>query len=151
GMAHARLAVFNGIASQASDSVDFGGNLEVSPPVKKATPKIDRGPTGSVSGPSCKAHDRPAPFGKIIIGDCTPRPVDTKFHTFLQAQRVQPVLPLDTSWLKVGHVDEFLSFVRTVTAREWALLLASVRSMTRVLREVVRVDPVATLHAGKYE
>jgi len=150
-MAHARLAVFNGIAEFVPESIDYGGNLEVSPPVKKATPKIDRGPAGSVSGPSCKAHDRPAPFGKIIVGDCTPRPVHPEFHKFLQAQRVQPVLPLDTSWLAVGHVDEFLSFVRTVTAREWALLFASVRTMTRVLREVVRVDPVATLHAGKYE
>jgi outer membrane protein OmpA-like peptidoglycan-associated protein len=157
-MAHAGLAVFNGISKRASDGIDFGGNLEVSPPVGKKTPKLDREVSGLVAGPSVKEHDRPAPFGKIILGDCGNkagetnfRPAEPEFHDFLHAQRVQPVLPLDTSWLAVGHVDEFMSFVRSTNSRGFVMLLAEVECMTRVLKEVKKVDGAATMHAGKYE
>ena len=67
-MAHPRLAVFNGI-SDSANSINFGGNLEVSPPVNSTT-----APQGKdASGPAIKAH-RKAPFGKIILGDFNPRP-----------------------------------------------------------------------------
>lgn len=32
---------------------------------------------------------------------------------FLKAQQVQPPVELYSSWLSVGHVDEFLTFVPT--------------------------------------
>jgi Protein-arginine deiminase (PAD) len=149
-MAHPGLGVFNSV-TQNQDSTDYGGNLEVSPPVLKTTPKFSRKDAkGRIAGPSCKAHDRPAPFGKIIIGDCKPRPCSGELHDFLQAQRVQPVLPIDTSWLSVGHTDEIMSFVRSNDSKGFRLLFARPLVMTLILEEVKKLDAAATLHAGKY-
>lgn len=149
-MAHPRLGVLDSVsaavaAAAGAGTRDFGGNLEVSPPVPNPTPAMPRNP----AGPALKAH-RAAPLGKIILGDCTPRAASPEHHDFLVAQRVQPVLALDTSWLSVAHVDEFLSFVRATGPRGFKLLIASVRLMTILLREVLAVEPAATIHPGKY-
>jgi len=144
-----RVGLFDGLDGTPRDGQDYGGNLEVSPPVETATPALPR----DESGPSVKAH-RAAHFGKIIIGDCTPRPLHADFHRFLVAQKVQPVLPLDTSWLEVGHVDEIMSFVRSSTGRGFLLLFASVRAMTALLTEAERIPLSAGrthFHRGKYQ
>jgi hypothetical protein len=67
------------------------------------------------------------PLGTIVIGHagqarCGLRP-------FLLAQRAQPVLELDSSWLRVGHVDEYISFVPDIAAGAGGhkILLASAR------------------------
>jgi len=79
--------------------------------------------------------------------------VNSDFRKFLFAQRVQPVLPLDTSWLQVGHVDEFTSFVPANTAKGWKMLFGSVLAMTVLLEETKKV-PVANgrtnFHRGKW-
>lgn len=151
-LAHPRLGVFTAVADAVgarAPGQDYGGNLEVSPPVPVPTPQIaqDRG------GPTVKAH-RKAPFGKIILGDCeqgsAKGQTSAPLRDFLIAQRVQPVLPVDTSWLQVGHVDEFLSFVPANDRRRYRLLMASVRLMTILLEETLREDAGATMHAGKF-
>ncbi len=43
------------------------------------------------------------PAGSSCVNDDT--------RTFLQAQEVQPIVPIDTSWLETGHVDEIMTFV----------------------------------------
>ncbi|EWG52175.1 hypothetical protein FVEG_16941 [Fusarium verticillioides 7600] len=43
---------------------------------------------------------------------------------FLKAQEVQDPLILDTSWLYVGHVDEFLQFLPACNERGWILMVA---------------------------
>jgi len=153
-VAGANLGVFNGLAGATGDSVDFGGNLEVSPPVTAPTPAIPRG----ADGPTVKAH-RKAPFGKIILGDYEPRDAtgaplrgycDEDFRRFLLAQMVQPLLPVDTSWLAVGHVDEFMTFVRANDRKGFRMLFGSVRLMTILLTEVLKIDQGATIHRGKY-
>ncbi len=157
-MAHTGLGVFESINAHAMAAgghqagQDFGGNIEVSPPVPNPTPAIAR----DLGGPSVNAH-RSAPFGKIIFGDYRdPAPGGANgaaygpLHDFFVAQRVQPVLPLNTSWLLVGHVDEFMSFVRATGPRGFKMLFANVRLMTLILREVLAKDRAATLHAGKY-
>jgi hypothetical protein len=128
------FGVFDALPQPASDAADFGGNLEVSLPVDKATPALPK--TGG--GPSVPAHPR-APFGKIIVGDCADRPVQPQYHDFLVAQKVQPVLPLDTSWLNVGHVDEFLSFIPSRSAKGFKLVLASTVAMNVLLEEIKRI------------
>ncbi len=152
-MAHAGLGVYNGLSGPA-DSVDYGGNLEVSPPVSDVTPLQPR----SAAGPGIKEHRR-APFGKIILGDYEPEdttgtslrdPCSVDFVRFLSAQMVQPIVPLDTSWLEVGHVDEYMSFVRANDRKGFRLLFGSVRLMTIMLNELKKVDSSATLHRGKY-
>lgn len=81
-----------GITSQ-----DSFGNLEVSPPV-------------TVDGVDY-------PFGRIYYGDggggLRPTPGLT---SMLAAQRVQEPFTLDISWLCVGHVDEFTTFLPDPTA-----------------------------------
>ncbi|MCK6556305.1 protein-arginine deiminase domain-containing protein [Candidatus Binatia bacterium] len=130
------LGLFDGIDGAPLDGQDYGGNLEVSPPVVVPTPAIGR----DAAGPSLPSHPR-APFGKIILGDCTPRPAHDDFRKFLLAQKVQPVLALDTSWLSVGHVDEFLSFVPASSGKPFRLLIASVWAMDELL-EATKSVPV---------
>ncbi len=62
------------------------------------------------------------PLGRIVHGsDILP-----ETHAFYEAQGVQgPPVTLDTSWLFVGHIDEFLSYVPAKTPRGWKLFYAS--------------------------
>ncbi len=154
---HAGLALYNGLAATRKngpnleinfpeDGVTFGGNLEVSPPILK--PMAADLPAGA-AGPAMKKH-RKAPFGKMILGDSKERPVTDPMRRFLQAQKVQPVLPLDTSWLSVGHVDEFMSFVRANTAAGFKVPFASAFAMNEFLDAVIDVNRDATMHAGCY-
>lgn len=139
-MAAPGVGVFDRIPGVDRDGVDYGGNLECSPPVRASTPALPR----TAGGPSVPAHP-PAPFGKIVIGDCTPRPISTELHEFLVSQKVQPVLPIDTSWLHVGHTDEIISFVRSTNRKRYKLVMASVRAMDALLRNLAAVP----LSAGR--
>jgi protein-arginine deiminase len=49
------------------------------------------------------------------------------FQDFYRAQKVQPEINVDTSWLLVGHVDEYSSWVKAPSARGWVMLAASPR------------------------
>ena len=71
---------------------DFFGNLEVSPPV-------------TVDGVWY-------PFGRIYYGSTTAlyKP-NAELEDFLDSQKVQAPFKLDTSWLIVGHVDEYSSTI----------------------------------------
>jgi hypothetical protein len=71
-------------------SVNYGGNLEVSGPIKGA------------------------PFGKIVFGAnrrTAHKPADPDLLNFLERQQVQPLVEIDTSWLEVAHVDEVMTFL----------------------------------------
>jgi hypothetical protein len=64
---------------------DDGGNILVTPPIPPARPR-----------------------GRIVVG-CG---IQESLKGFFRAQRVQtPLIEIDTSWLRVGHVDEIVSFV----------------------------------------
>lgn len=88
-------------------SLDSFGNLEVTPPLNNY------------------------PLGRIIYGGCLPgsngRKMMRSVRDFLEAQLVQKPLELYTDWLRVGHVDEMLSFVPHFnnTVQKFKLLLAS--------------------------
>src|SRR6185295_4558663 len=89
---------------QVHSSVNYGGNIEASPP------------TGG------------APLGKIVIGTGEgDKAIDPSLHQFLVAQKAQPLVQVDTSWLEVGHVDELLTFVpdRSRGGTGFAILRAS--------------------------
>jgi len=124
-MAESSVGLYTGI-NAVDDSLNYGGNLEVSPPIDFETPAMGL----SIAGPAISAHPK-APFGKVILGDTTSRPVNHSFRHFLQSQKVQPVLPVDTSWLGVGHVDEFMIFVKASRTspdgtgpKGWVMLIA---------------------------
>jgi hypothetical protein len=131
-----------------SDSVHYGGNIEATPPIKVATPALPAG----AAGPAVKAH-KPAPFGKILLGDSRLRKVAADYREFLFAQSVQPVLPVDTSWLDVGHVDEFISFVADDSPKGFKMISASIGAMTVLLEEIKKVslaDGRTHFHRGKW-
>ena len=75
-----------------AQSVDSFGNLECSPPV-------------TVDGVEY-------PFGRIYYGGrMGNRQVTAGLREFLDAQEVQAPVEIDSTWLAVGHVDEFMLFL----------------------------------------
>ncbi|WP_443744641.1 protein-arginine deiminase family protein [Streptomyces somaliensis] len=91
--------------------------------------------------------DRPAPrprrallppAGRIIMGerrDDGSKPARA-MRTLLRAQGVQDPLFLDTSWLHVGHVDEFVQFLPAPgTPRGWRIAVADPEAGLRLLRD----------------
>jgi protein-arginine deiminase len=77
--------------SGTANSQDSFGNLEVSPPV-------------TVDGVEY-------PHGRIYYGYWRNEVVTQSLQDFLQNQEVQAPFQLDVTWLCVGHVDEFLTFI----------------------------------------
>ncbi|UCC32014.1 MAG: hypothetical protein JSU86_06990, partial [Phycisphaerales bacterium] len=89
------------------NSLDSFGNLEVSPP--------------------CVVQGTAYPLGRIYYGDggVGGRQIDPKLRAFLARQQVQSPVTLNSDWLLVGHVDEFMSIVPNVYATHgWTVLLA---------------------------
>lgn len=90
----------------SGSSLDSFGNLEGSPPVKVGAKEYK--------------------LGRIIYGHDAGRPMQKEVRDFLKAQKVQAAFELDTSWLSVGHVDEFLSFIPSPKSpKKFLLALAS--------------------------
>ena len=60
------------------------------------------------------------PMGRIYYGSVPSQayfqPNDTVLTDFLKGQQIQEPMEVDTSWLCVGHVDEFMSFIVDETA-----------------------------------
>ncbi len=104
-------------------SLDSTGNLEETPSFRQGASDF--------------------PLGRILLGRTERRHGDNALRAFLNAQRVQgPVLELDTSWLLVGHVDEFVDFApSTTSARRWILVLPSARLARQVLQRFVSESP----------
>jgi protein-arginine deiminase len=87
-----------------SDTLNSFGNLETIPPY-------------SFGG-------QDYPLGRIVRGQTATFYPDKSFVAMMEAQKVQPPVYVDTSWLLVGHVDETLSFVKaSSTARGWVMLV----------------------------
>lgn len=76
---------------QTATSYDSFGNLEATPPFSR----------GGVN----------YPFGKIYYGRLNTSGLNSTLGTFLTSQKVQAPFEINTTWLCVGHVDEFISFV----------------------------------------
>jgi protein-arginine deiminase len=76
------------------------------------------------------------PVGRIVYGDAgdglAPHP---DMRQFFAAQELQSPIVLDTSWLVIGHVDEFLQFLPADTPRGWRVAIADVAAGLAVLRQ----------------
>jgi protein-arginine deiminase len=76
------------------------------------------------------------PAGRIVMG----QRADTKSKPsaallgLLNAQGAQSPLLLDTSWLSIAHVDEFVHFVPARTPRGWRIAVADPTAGLAVLR-----------------
>lgn len=90
-----------------------GGNIGVTPPVKKTT---NAGTTEYL-------------YGRIYYGDNVYSRVNFSTRAFFDAQNMQAAIALDTDWLSVGHVDEMMTFVPYAAGanafKKWKLLIAS--------------------------
>ncbi|MFJ3441126.1 protein-arginine deiminase domain-containing protein [Streptomyces sp. NPDC086081] len=85
-------------------------------------------------------NGRSYPAGRIIMGerkDSGARPSKV-MRTLLASQGMQDPLLLDTSWLGVGHVDEFVQFLPADTPRGWRLGVADPQAGLRLLRDAQR-------------
>ncbi len=84
--------------------------------------------------------DKSYPAGRIIQGyrkDTGSKPAKS-MRTFLKSQGAQDPLLLDTSWLAVGHVDEFVQFLPADTGRGWRIGVADPRAGVELLRKAQR-------------
>ncbi|MEW2117382.1 protein-arginine deiminase domain-containing protein [Streptomyces sp. NPDC005474] len=98
------------------DQINSTGNLETIPPY---------------------AHNgKSYPAGRIITGRHGSR---LPAHTgFLRAQQAQDPLVLETGWLGIGHVDEFVQFLPADTPRGWKIGIADPEGGLALLRKAQR-------------
>lgn len=95
---------------------DSFGNLETVPPYEKDGVRY--------------------PVGRVIYGDVGDGAAPHKdMMRFFESQEVQKPIILDTSWLAIGHVDEFVQFVPADTPRGWKIAIVDVTSALDLLRE----------------
>ena len=98
----------------ARDEINSAGNIETVPPHT--------------------ANGKTWPAGRVILGDHG----EQQHHIlpYLRAQEVQEPILLDTDWLVIGHVDEFLQFLPVDNARGWAVMVDDPRLAIKLLEEL---------------
>lgn len=103
-------------ANQMNSSANYGGNIESTPPVPGA------------------------PLGKIIIGNVVfgdgSEFVDPDLLRLLAKQKKQPIVEINTTWLRVGHVDEMMAVVPHGRS-DFSVLHASSRAAMALLRRAI--------------
>lgn len=91
------------------------------------------------------------PLGRVIRGSIPKYAPDRAFTAMIEAQRVQPPVYVDTSWLLVSHIDETVSFVKANTKRGWVLLVNDATLARNMLVEQSNAGRGnVPLHVGKY-
>ena len=97
--------------------------------------------------PPYENGDSKYPLGRILHGSG----IQAATTDFYAAQLLQgPVYEVETDWLYVGHVDEFLSYVPANTPRGWKLLISSPRLSREMLTALSEDGNGALLvHEGK--
>jgi protein-arginine deiminase len=98
------------------DAFNYGGNTEVLPPFENGATKY--------------------PFGRMLYGNVKKGAIDPAYDAFFASQ-LQPPIHIDTSWLYVGHTDEFLSMIPAKNARGWALVVGDPKVTRKILSDLV--------------
>ena len=98
------------------DTMSSTGNFEAIPPYRNG--------------------QRRFPNGRMIWGAGPGRKPDPNFTRMLRAQRTQRPIVVDSSWLSVGHVDEFLSFVPNDSQRGWTIAVEDPKAGLALLRRL---------------
>lgn len=106
-------------------SLDSFGNLECSPPIPGY------------------------PFGRIVYGDPMGRkghrPMMPEMRDLLDGQVIQSPIVLDTGWLVVGHVDEYMSFIPDASGTHGFKIAFASPSKAM---EIIEANPRAELFKG---
>lgn len=119
------------IVGVGEDTLNSTGNFSATPPYTTATHRF--------------------PNGRLVYGSVPRSRPDPAFVRMLVDQRAQPPIALDTSWLEVGHIDEFLAFLPADTRRGWVAVVADPAYAYRLLREAADSQvqpPSAAILAG---
>ncbi|MFE0427212.1 protein-arginine deiminase domain-containing protein, partial [Streptomyces sp. NPDC058953] len=113
-------------AADGGGTLDSMGNLETIPPYTH--------------------NGQSFPAGRIIQGQfpATGEKPAKSLRTMLASQGMQSPLLLDTGWLHVGHVDEFVQFLPADTPRGWRMAVADPEAGLQLLK-----DAKAAGHGGK--
>ncbi|MGH8794294.1 MAG: protein-arginine deiminase family protein [Stackebrandtia sp.] len=94
--------------------------------------------TGNFDAVPPHSHDgRNHPAGRMLYGAQDEFAPDKTFTKMLAAQGYQNPVVLDTSWLLVGHVDEFVSFLPADNERGWIAAVSDPRLGTELLEKLV--------------
>jgi protein-arginine deiminase len=92
------------------------------------------------------------PSGRMIFGNVKGGQADPSFVRMLKSQGYQDPISLDTSWLAIGHMDEFLNFVPAPTSRGWKMVVASPDDALQILKDAkAQGQGKAVLFKGKKE
>ncbi|PHH87307.1 hypothetical protein CDD83_9049 [Cordyceps sp. RAO-2017] len=91
--------------------------------------------------PPYEHKGRKYPAGRLVIGG--PRGDEAGdrhepplgFHYF-QAQETQDPILLHSTWLSVGHVDEFIHFLPAETPRRWSVMVSDPRAGMQLLKDI---------------
>jgi protein-arginine deiminase len=100
-----------------------------------------RGSTGNYGTlPAYEHEGKKYPLGRKLLGAVpgTGFTADPAFNEMLELQGFQDPITVDTSWLGVGHVDEFLSVIPADNERGWALVAADPQLALNLLKELVK-------------
>ncbi|KAH7356094.1 arginine deiminase type-3 [Pyrenochaeta sp. MPI-SDFR-AT-0127] len=95
------------------DEINSMGNLECTPPFEH-------------NGQKWSA-------GRIVMG--RHGPYEPHVLPYLRAQEEQDPILLDTAWLWVGHVDEFVQFLPAKNKRGWVVVVADPASGLKLLQD----------------
>jgi len=138
-IASARLLPFQTLPQIPDANLDFGGNLETTPP-------FVHGDNGRVYA-----------FGRIYYGhpmqdlEHPPRlpPAQAATRVFLQQQGIQDPFQIDTGWLSVGHADEIVCCLPMKDARLGFRVLHAIPALAaRLLAPLPDDLPVFGPHAA---
>lgn len=104
-------------------SLDYGGNIEVSPPVK--------------------VGEHYYPFGRIVYGGGKKfwninraREIAPPMRIFFDKQIVQSPIEIFTDWLHVGHVDEIINFIPRQDGKSFVVASASINAARDLLNKL---------------
>ncbi len=101
---------------QEMDTLNSYGNTETIPP---------------------HSHDgKSYALGRVLRGSSPSFYPSPAMDDFLAAQRLQPTVFIDTSWLDVAHVDETLSFVKTSSPLGFGVVINDATLAKQMLEEL---------------
>jgi protein-arginine deiminase len=90
------------------------------------------------------------PMGRSYRGYVPSFYPDRSFMKMMEAQKVQPPVYVDTSWLLVAHVDETISFLKANTPRGWVVLANDPTLARQMLEaEVAKGNGAVEMFVGK--
>src|SRR5258706_13087215 len=87
--------------------------------------------------PPYELNGKKYPMGRLFRGYIDSFHPDPEMQRMLDAQAVQPILKVDTSWLLVGHVDETMSFMKMQNQRGWGVAVNDAALAKKMLEDLV--------------